>query len=89
MRESYIEKVVCNHAKDLGWLVYKWVSPGGGLGLPDRILLRKGEILFIEFKAPGRKPRPAQAAMHRKLANEGFKVLVIDNIEEGKRAVER
>jgi hypothetical protein len=36
MRESEIETKVCNHAKYLGWLCYKWVSPGNR-SVPDRM----------------------------------------------------
>ena len=82
MRESHIEKRVCEIAKKHGWLVFKWQSTNVR-GVPDRIFVRQGEIVFIEFKAPGKKPTKLQAHIHRKLREEGSKVHVIDSIEAG------
>jgi VRR-NUC domain protein len=37
---------------------------------------------FVELKAPGKKPRPLQLARYRLLRRLGFKVYVIDGIEQ-------
>ena len=87
MRESVIEQRVCSYARDRGWLTYKWVSPANR-GVPDRILFRDGRVLLIEFKAPGKRPTKLQSYIHQRLEKEGFKVHVIDSIEEGKRLVQ-
>ena len=39
-------------------------------------------MVFIEFKAPGKKPTPLQAAWHDKLRALGFEVHVIDNVSD-------
>ena len=37
---------------------------------------------FVELKAPGKKPRALQLARHRLLRRLGFKVYVIDEINQ-------
>lgn len=50
--------------------------------MPDRIvLLPEGKIVFIELKAPGKKPRPIQKYRIKELIALGFRVKVIDSIE--------
>lgn len=82
IREKDIEKAVTNFAKSRCWLSYKWVSPNQK-GVPDRIYFNQGEVLIIEFKAPGKQPKRLQKHVHCMLNNEGFTVHVIDNIETG------
>ncbi len=58
---------------------YKWVSPGNN-GVPDRMVcLPGGRVVFAELKAPGKQPRPEQAAKHRELRALGFLVEVLDS----------
>jgi hypothetical protein len=45
---------------------------------------RKGSLVIIEFKAPGKKATPYQQAIHRRLLAVGWTVHVIDDIEKGK-----
>ena len=37
---------------------------------------------FVETKAPGKTPRPLQEARHNLLRRLGFKVYVIDSVEQ-------
>jgi hypothetical protein len=77
--------------KKLGGLALKFVSPGTR-GVPDRIILlpipqEHREIVakyiwFVECKTPGEKPRPDQAAVHRKFRKLGFRVEVIDEMQK-------
>jgi len=82
MRESEIETKVCNHAKNLGWLCYKWVSPGNR-SVPDRIFFRYGETIVIEFKAEGKKPTKLQQKTINKLIDQGIRTCVIDSVDKG------
>ena len=86
MREAVIEQRVCCYARSRGWLTYKWTSPANR-GVPDRIFFRRGRVLLIEFKAPGKRPTKLQAHIHQTLRREGFEVHVIDSIEDGKQLV--
>ena len=51
--------------------------------MPDRLVLfPDGLVGFVEVKAPGKKPRPLQTARHKLLMNLGFKVFVLDDMEQ-------
>ena len=53
---------------------------------PYKIFLKKGRIVFVEFKQPGGKLSPLQIRQIKKLRLQGFTVLVVDSIEEFKHA---
>ena len=80
--EKQIEQKLVQAVKKKGGLCLKFVSPNFD-GMPDRlILLPGGKIAFAELKAPGKKPRPLQLARHKTLMNLGFRVYVIDSVEQ-------
>lgn len=81
--ESYIERKVVEYSKKLGWFVRKlqWV---GRHGAPDRLFIKDGRVVFIEFKAKGKKPTENQKREIERLREQGMEVYVIDDIEEGK-----
>lgn len=82
MREKYIEQKLVRVVKSHGGIALKFTSPGFD-GMPDRlILLPKGRIAFVEVKASGENPRPLQLSRHEMLRRLGFKVYVLDNIEQ-------
>ena len=82
MREKQIENKLATEAKKLGGIALKFVSPSFD-GMPDRlVLIPDGHIAFVELKSPGKKPRPLQLARHRLLRSLGFRVYVIDNVEQ-------
>ena len=82
MREKDIEKELAARTRAMGGIAPKFTSPGFD-GMPDRlVLLPGGRMGFEELKAPGRKPRPLQLARHRLLRRLGFKVYVIDEINQ-------
>lgn len=83
MRESKIEVEVCDHAKSLGWLCYKWVSPSNR-SVPDRIFFKNGKTIVVEFKAEGKKPTKLQQKTINKLRDQYILTHVIDDISEGK-----
>lgn len=82
MRESQIESYLRDMVKDLGGIAYKFVSPGNS-GVPDRIvLLPEGRSVFVELKAPGKKPTKLQAVQHKRIRALGHEVRVIDSREQ-------
>ena len=85
--EKVIEEKVCDHAKAQGWLVYKFTSPNR-MAVPDRLLIRNGQVVFIEFKRKGEKPTPPQEREHTRLRGAGMTVWVIDSVEAGKEMVD-
>ena len=82
MREKIVEQKLVKAAKAMGGIAPKFTSPGFD-GMPDRlILLPGGKMGFAELKAPGKKPRALQEARHNLLRRLGFKVYVIDRLEQ-------
>ena len=82
MREKQIENKLASEVKKAGGIALKFVSPSFN-GMPDRlVLLPDGHIAFVELKAPGKKPRPLQLVRHRLLRSLGFRVYVIDSVEQ-------
>ncbi len=87
MRESKIERAVCRYAESAGWWQRKFVSPGHR-GVPDRIFIRTGRVLFIEFKALGKPLQSWQVREIRRIRASGATVYVVDNIETGMRLID-
>ena len=82
MREIQIENKLATEAKKLGGIALKFVSPSFD-GMPDRlVLMPDSHIAFVELKAPGKKPRPLQLSRHRLLRSLGFRVYIIDSVEQ-------
>lgn len=79
--ESAIESDACDFAKDHGWMVFKFVSPGRK-GVPDRLFIRNGRHLFVEFKRGDEEARRQQAKRHREMREHGAEVHVIDNLAD-------
>lgn len=82
MQESDIEKYLRVRVQAEGGRAYKWVSPGNN-GVPDRIVMLPGAPdIFVELKAPGKKPTALQVIQHRMLRELGRTVWVIDSKEQ-------
>jgi hypothetical protein len=81
--ERYIEKKACEFAESLGYEHIK--LDDSKRKWPDRLFLGpRGQILFVEFKREGEKPRPQQEAFHYRLGRMFHKVHVIDTLEDFK-----
>jgi len=78
MLESKIQSKSIKRLKQSGWEVVRntHVTPSGW---PDVTCYKKGKIIFIEFKAPGKKPTELQTYRHEQLRKQGFTVHVVDN----------
>lgn len=82
MREKIIEKKLAMEVKKRGGISPKFTSPGFD-GMPDRLVLfPDGKIAFVEVKAPRKKPTPLQLSRHRLLRELGFRVFVLDDVEQ-------
>lgn len=79
--EDDIETKVVHEAELAGWFVRKlgWV---GRTSAPDRLFIKKGRVVFIEFKAPGKDANPTQAKEHDRMRDKGAEVYVCDSIRE-------
>ena len=80
MREREIERRLFSKVKTQGGLACKFVSPGMR-GMPDRVVLYKTKVAFVELKAPGEVPEPLQSKRRRQLEAQGFDVYTLDSLE--------
>lgn len=79
MREKAVEEYLRNQIKALGGKAYKFVSPGNA-GVPDRLVCLPGSrVVFVELKAPGKKPTALQKKKQAELAKLGQQVFVVDS----------
>lgn len=82
MLEREVERKLVKAVNNYDGVCWKFTSPGTA-GVPDRIILMKGgRMAFVEVKAPGEKLRPLQISRHRLLRRLGFKVYVLDNVDD-------
>lgn len=79
IRESIIEGNLVKEVKRRGGIAYKFVSPSHA-NVPDRLcFMPGGRVFLVECKAPGQKPRPAQAREIKRLRDLGVEVHELDS----------
>jgi hypothetical protein len=80
--EKNLERKLVAEVKTLkGWAIK--LLPFQVTGLPDRLcLLPGGKAYFVEMKSEGKKPTLMQTIIHKRLAELGFKVWVLDTTEK-------
>lgn len=88
MRESYIEKKSCDWAEGRGWLQRK-LRWGGRNGAPDRLFVKGGVHIYIEFKTPDGALEPIQQKEINRLRDAGCTVYVCDSIEDAQQILLR
>lgn len=87
--EKDVENPVCKYARDRhGMKAEKFTSPGRR-SVPDRLFTTINAFaFFIEFKAPGKTATKKQVKDHNERRAMGFKVFVVDDIDQGKKIVD-
>lgn len=80
MRENKLEKYLTSQLSKIGVSTrkVKWI---GRDGAPDRLILANGGI-WVELKAPGKKPRANQKIELEALTKAGMTAYCIDSIEQ-------
>lgn len=82
MLEKAVELPVVKRAEAAGFFVRKVEWPGRK-GAPDRVFSREDRgTVWIEFKAPGEKPRRSQIIEHDRMRAAGMEVHVCDDIAD-------
>jgi hypothetical protein len=79
MLESEVETQICESAKKLGWLTYKFVSPSNA-GVADRIFFRDGVTLLLEIKRANKKPTALQKKFLRDMRKQKILAYWTDNL---------
>ena len=86
-RERDVEKYLRMRVLKHGGLYYKFVSPGNDGG-PDRVIILKGRVYFVELKREGEKPRPVQEWQISQMRMAGADVRVIAGRKEAEAFVD-
>lgn len=71
------------YAESRGWMITKFEG-GSENGWPDTVAVRKGVVVFVEFKKSGEVPRVQQLLRHDQLRAHGAIVTWFDNLEDAK-----
>lgn len=85
--EIEVESAVCAAAERAGWIVrkVKWV---GRRGAPDRLFLRAGRVVLVEFKRPRKgKLHALQVREIARLRKAGAECYVVNSVVFGKIAL--
>ena len=80
MREADIERACVRWAKARGWLAWKFVSPGT-TGVPDRVFIKAGRVVFVEVKGPRGVVSTAQGRRIAELRAAGVEAEVVRSVE--------
>jgi len=80
-REAVAEDLLKRRVEAAGGLCLKF----GTNGMPDRIVILRGRVTFIELKRPGGVPRPDQLYCIDKLQRAGADVRALAGSDEVRR----
>ncbi len=86
-REFKIEDYLKEQVEKIGGKCYKFVSPGYD-GMPDRIVVFSGCVIFVETKRPGKKPRALQRIRLEELQMQGMDTAVVSTKDEADNVVQ-
>ena len=81
--EKKLEKRCTDVAKAHGWWSRKFSSPSNR-GVPDRVFLKDGRVVWVEFKAPGNRPTKLQGHEIDLITKHGGIADWCDNIDKFK-----
>jgi hypothetical protein len=79
--EKAIESPVVHRAEKAGWFVRKVCWPGR-IGAPDRVFIKDGRVVWIEFKDRGKTLRLSQILEHDRMRAAGAEIHWCDNVFE-------
>jgi Holliday junction resolvase len=77
MLEKDLERKVVEYCRAKGILTYKFTSPAHR-GVPDRVMIANGKVLFLELKREGQRPTALQYREIMKIKQAGGKAAWAD-----------
>lgn len=86
MREVQIESPCVFLAEEAGWYQRK-VSWVGRVGAPDRVFIKGGRTVWVEFKATDEEPRLSQVLEHEEMREHGAELYVVDSVADFKQVM--
>lgn len=84
MRERDIERILVREVRRNGGEAYKWVSPGND-GVPDRIVILHGDVIFVELKSETGRLSAVQKLQIEKLQKLNQQVEVVKGLKDLER----
>ena len=81
MRERDIERILVREVRRNGGEAYKWISPGND-GVPDRIVILHGEVIFVELKSETGRLSAVQKLQIEKLRGLNQQAEVVKGLKE-------
>jgi hypothetical protein len=81
VKESSIERRLVQQVRLLGYEALKFVSPGTD-GVPDRIVVGHGQVIFVELKTEKGRLSAIQKVQIRRLRKLGQDVRVLYGMSE-------
>jgi hypothetical protein len=82
-RESKVEKEIREYAEATGWWEAKFTSPSRR-GVPDRVFIKRGIVLWLEIKRPGEEPTTQQRLCMKEMKKYGAIVAWVDSFAKAK-----
>lgn len=79
--EVEIEREHLKVAKANGWVVEK-IEKTGRSGFPDRLYIKQGRVIFVEWKRPGGRLSKQQVLRHKELRDAGAEVHTVYSLAE-------
>lgn len=76
MLEKAVEQYLKSKVEQLGGMCLKFTSPGIR-GVPDRMVIYKGQVNFVEVKRPGGNLRANQKLVRDKFKRHGIDIHVV------------
>lgn len=80
MLESKVEAYLRREVEGRGGVCRKWVAPGH-TGVPDRIVVLRGMVWFVELKQDDGRLSPIQRAEQKKLTDAGASVVTLYGLQ--------
>lgn len=85
--ESQIEAKLVAYCRERGLLTFKFSSPAHR-GVPDRIIIGKGRVMFLELKKKGKRPTALQEHVGKQMIEAGVHWTWADSFANARAAVE-
>lgn len=79
--ERTVEQALKRMVEKAGGCCYKFTSPSRA-GVPDRIVVLRSRVVFVELKATGEKPRALQKAVAKTIRKAGGRVYCLSSVQQ-------